>query len=428
MIELRPIEIGLLLTLPPLLAGSAFFSGSETALFGLRPNERAIVRQRGGITARAVEALLRDPRQLLITILFCNMTVNTTYFVVTSVLLMLPGHGVTWSVSLGIGTMLALILLGEVLPKLVLNADRVRGTWLVASPLYGLHRLLRPLRTVIDLLVVAPLSRLTAPSQSPPQLSSEELDALLELSSRQGHIDAEEQRLLEQVVELRGRRVRDVMTPRVQMFAIPMTARRADVVATTREARLTTLPVFRDGLDEVVGFLQVKPYLLDPRGPRTPIVEHMLTPLYVPEVATLEQLLELFHREHRTLALTVDEYGGTAGIIAIEDVLEQLVGEIRAPEEREVRPPRLLGVGRWSISGDMSVREWAEAFEASGELPAVATVGGLLLARLGRVPEVGDEITIGGLRLIVRAMEGHRVAEVEVRLRDLPGGEGEVVK
>ncbi|MCA9283821.1 MAG: HlyC/CorC family transporter [Phycisphaerales bacterium] len=420
MTELRPMELALLVALPPLLLASAFFSGSETALFGLRANEQATIRLRGGLAARAVAALLGDPRQLLLTVLLGNMTVNTLYFVISSVLLMSPGRGLAWNLGVGVGTLVAVVLFGEVLPKLVFNADRVRSASVVAAPLLGLHRLLSPLRQVLDTIIVAPLSRLTAPAQSPPRLSGEELDALLEVSSRLGHIDADEQRLLEQVVQLRGLRVREVMTPRVKMHAVPASARRIDIVEVMREARLTTLPVYRGGLDEVVGMLQAKAYLLDPRAARTPLVEHMLPPLFVPEVATLEQLLALFRRERRSLAIVVDEYGGTAGIIATEDVLEQLVGEIRSPEEHEVVPPRLLGVGRWAVSGDMAIRDWAEAFETAGELPPVATVGGLVLVRLGRVPEVGDEVTVGELRLIVRAMDGHRVSEVEVALQIAP--------
>ncbi|HMN95138.1 MAG TPA: CNNM domain-containing protein [Phycisphaerales bacterium] len=412
--ELDAGRLFLALCLIPLLAGSAFFSGSETVLFGLGDNERLQFRRRTDLGGRAVNRLLAEPRMLLITVLLCNMTVNTLYMVISSVLASSPGIGWGETLLLGPGALVALIVVGEIVPKVAANAARMRFAPVVAPPLFVVHRVIGPLRVALERAVVAPLARLTAPAVQPPRITAEELAALLSQSGEQGVIDSEEQRLLRQVVRLRRLRVRDVMTPRMRMETVRTTSARSEVVAISRRFRFTRLPVHRGDLDEIVGLLPVKTYLLDPRGGRTPIEEFMERPLYVPEIATLEQLLELFRARGAELAIVVDERGGTAGIVAAEDVVEEIVGDIVSPEERAVEPPRRAGAARWIVDGDMGVHDWSDFFGEALISPHVATVGGLVLERLGHVPAAGECVVLGNVSLEVLRMDGHRVAQVAV--------------
>lgn len=412
--DLSTVQVVLALLLLPLLAASAFFSGSETVLFGLGENERLQLRRRGDLGGRAVDRLLSEPRMLLITVLLGNMTINTLYMVISSELATAEGLGWTAALLLGPGALLGLIIFGEIIPKVAASTTRMRLAPVVAPPLLVLHRIIGPLRVVIEGVIVAPLARLTAPAESPPTLTAEELAALLAVSGQMGVIDNDEQRLLRQVVRLRRLRVRDVMTPRTRMETIESTASRAEVIAITRRVRLTRLPVHRGDLDEIVGLLPVKSYLLDSRGARAPVEEHLERPLYVPDIATLEQLLELFRARGAELAIVVDERGGTSGIVAAEDVVEELVGDIVSPEEHAVAPPQRVGGGRWLVDGDMSVHEWGDIFGESLVSPHVATVAGLVLEHLGRLPCTGDTIELGNVILEVLEMEGHRVSRVAV--------------
>ncbi|MCH8006124.1 MAG: HlyC/CorC family transporter [Planctomycetes bacterium] len=412
------IDIPMLALLPVLLALSGFFSGSETALFGLTEPERMALRARGSFASRAVEALLAHPRMLLITILLGNMTVNVLYFVITSVLLIKANVGVLGSVALAGIFLFLIILLGEVTPKLLANSLRGGSAALVAPPLLTVHRLIGPLRVIVDRVIVAPLSRLTAPRQAPPRLDREELAALVAASERAGVIDYDEQRILTDVLSLSQRKVREVMTPRVRMAALPATATRADVIACVSRTHDTNLPIYDGDLDTIVGMLQVKRYLL--AEDERPLAAFTVEPRYVPEVAALDQLLTHFRDTATEVAIVVDEFGGTAGVVALEDVVEEIVGDIARQKEGEHPDPMLIGPARWRVSGDLSVHEWAEAFGLQPSSPAVSTLGGLIVARLGRVPSVGDTTELGNLRLEVEQVDRSRVVFVTVTLIESP--------
>jgi putative hemolysin len=413
---MQTLDVTLLALLPALLLCSAFFSGSETALFGMSETERMRLRRRGTFAARAVESLLRDPQMLLITVLLGNMAVNVFYFVISSVLMMRAEAGMLGSAAVALATLLAIVLLGEVLPKMAANAQRERYASLAGPILLTVHNVIAPLRAALARVVVNPLSRLTAPQKAPPLLTAEELQTLLELSSRQGVIDPEEQRVLRDVFSLGRMRVRDVMTPRVRMAAVPADAGPDDVRRLASETRHRRLPVYRGDLDHIIGMLDVKRYLVRVEGGGVSLRRAMRRARFVPQIATLDQLLEHFRTTHTSTAIVVDEFGGTAGIVAIEDVVERLVGDIAGAEREEIRAPRQIGPQQWELDGELSVHDWAEAFGQRLISPRVSTLGGLIVERLGRAPQVGDGVIVGNVMLKVTEVEGARVATAAVTL------------
>jgi CBS domain containing-hemolysin-like protein len=340
------------------------------------------------------------------------------YFVVSSVLMMRNPWGVAGEVVLGMATLIALVLLGEVLPKMIASARRVTVSKLIGPPLLGLHRAIGPLRGMISSLIVKPLSALTAPRDAPPRLSVEELQTLLTISNSQGVIDADEQRILRDVLGMRRLKVRDVMIPRVRMFAVPINATVDNVRQVARAARLTKLPVYDGDLDHILGLLPVKAFLLDATAPIGASRTSILPAQFVPVMASLDQLMEHFRRTSTQLAIVVDEFGGTAGVVAVEDVVETLVGDIAAVHERLAQPPRMVGPNRWQVDGDISVHDWAEAFGQQLVSPRVATVGGLIVDRLGRAAEVGDVVQLGNVRLEVEEVARARVVSAIITLLD----------
>lgn len=416
------VDIPLLLLLPVLLVLSGFFSGSETALFSMTETERMHLRRRGTLASRAIESLLAEPRMLLITVLAGNMTVNVFYFVISSVLTMRADAGVIGAAILAVMSLLGIVLLGEILPKMLANVRRETFASVVSPILFTVHRAIAPVRIVLDTLVVMPLSRLTAAKETPPLLDEEELGALLEISGKQGVIDVDEQRVLRDVLTMGRLRVRDVMTPRVRVVAIPVSTTRAEVIELVREKRLTKLPVYRVDLDRIVGVLHVKSFLMAPESERTTVARMMKRPRFVPQHATLDQLLDHFRKTHTQSAIVVDEYGGTAGVVALEDVVERLLGDIASGDEGETRPPERIDSHRWRVDGNMSVHDWAEHFGHRIISPRVASLGGLIIERLGRAPEVGDEVTIGNIRLEVEAVDRARVETAIVTLASHHGG------
>lgn len=412
------VDLPLLLGLPVLLIFSAFFSGSETALFGLSQHQRMTMRKRGTLGGHAVDVLLADRRMLLITILLGNTVVNVLYFVISSVLIMRSTAPAAGEAVMALAFLLLIVLLGEIAPKVLAAAKRRSFAAVVAPPLLTLHRAIGPLRAALAHGVIGPLSRLTAPHQPPRRLHDEELQSLVEVSQREGIIDAEEQRILGEVLKMGRLKVRDVMTPRVRMTALPREATREDVVGVMRESRLTKIPIYEGDLDHILGILHVKRYVMEHTATTVTDKAVMSAAHFVPDLITLDQLLGQLRRFRAQSAIVVDEYGGTEGIVSLEDVVEELVGDIVAADEQAVEPPRLIGLGRWRVSGDMSVHEWAEAFDVPLQETRVATVGGLITEQLGRAPEPDDALDLGPVRIEVETVEQSRVVSVIVQLRE----------
>lgn len=410
-------EYILLALLAPILLGSGFFSGSETALFGMSESQRLQYRRERTLAARAVDLLLGDPRMLLITVLLGNMVTNVLFFVISSVLMLQAEVSMWIEAGLGVGSLLLIILLGEVAPKMLADARREQVARLVAPPLLVIHRVIGPVRAGLNLLVVTPLSRLTAPAESPPRLSADELASLLEVSGREGVIDSAEQRLLRDVLDLGRLTVRDVMTPRVRMHAVAHDADREAVLAAARDSKLTKLPVYQGDLDTITGVLHAKSYLLSSDDHEQAFTQSIRPARFVPEMATLEQLLDHFRQTATQSAVVVDEFGGTAGVVAAEDVVEELVGDIVAPDETPIAPPQLVGLNTWRVDGGMSVHEWAEAFGQRHLSPRVATLGGLVMERLGRAARPGDSVRLGNVQITVQTVEQARVTAATVTLK-----------
>ena len=426
MSSLDTVDVVLLVVMAPLLCASAFFSAGETVLFGMAESDRVRVRRRNPLVGRAVDQLLAEPRMLLITVLLGNMTVNSFYFIVGSVLAMRIEGNVLAAAITGVLTVLLIIIFGEVIPKVVGASLRARAAVPLAPGLLAVHRVLKPLRIVIANSVIAPLARLTAPSTRPPELDPDELDALVELSGREGVIDNLEHELLREVIRLRDLRVSDVMMPRVELPWIGMDASRKEILRISEQHRLPRIAVRANDGDSVASFLLVRAYLLDPRGEDAPLQDHLLPARYVPELASVEQLLQRFRTTGTSIAVVLDEWGGTAGVVTLEDVVEEIVGDIARLGEQIAPPPERLQDGSWRVSGAMNLEDWKRLFGSDLVAPRIRTVGGLFLDHFGRVPREGDEIILGNVHCVVEAVESQRIVNVIVRVsgaEDLPSAE-----
>ncbi|RMH23961.1 MAG: HlyC/CorC family transporter [Planctomycetota bacterium] len=405
--------------MPGLLVASAFFSGSETALFGLTADERGRLRAGRPAAARAVARLLASPRMLLITILLGNMVVNVVYFVIASVLA-LRAESVAMRAVWSVAPLLMIILLGEVTPKLLAAADRVRWCALFAPALHAAHRAIAPVRVVVNAAVIEPGSRLTGGAR-PPALAPEELAELLEHSAREGEIDPVEAEILDDVVELGALRVRDIMTPRVDLRWVDEGADAQAVRAAIRQAGVSRLPVCPGSIDRgVVGVIDsalALPRLAADPGRRAADV--MGPALFVPEQARLDQLLERLREGDRLMAIAVDEHGAVAGVVTFHDVAAR-IGRLLERDESgltDAGPPEIerLGPDVWRVPGRLSVRDLLDAFDpASPRGPGA--VAGLVHSLLGRIARPGDRVRFGPIELEVERMRGRAVESVIVRL------------
>lgn len=407
-----PTEYLLLSGMLLLILASGFFSGAETALFGMSQSLRLHFRQSNTLSGRAIEALLSNQRMLLITILLGNMVINVLYFVISSVLMLRAEASVAVDLVIALVSLLLIVVFGEVLPKVFANTRRSLFAQLVAPFLLTIHRLIGPVRVLLNVFIVTPLSRLTAPRQAPVDLDESELRALLELSGREGTIEPEEQRMLKDVIRLGRQRVRDVMTPRVKIYAAPVGASYDDIVTIARKSHLTKLPLYEGSLDEIVGILHVKPFLIAHHAEVRIDLPEVESPYFVPEMATLEQLLDHLRSSQRQSAIVVDEYGGTAGLISIEDVVEEIVGDIVGADESSEDFMTRISSDTWRVSGEIQLTAWAEANDLVIPDAQASTLGGFITERLGRAARVGDKIEVGAIRLEVERMEGSAITSI----------------
>ena len=424
-------DLPFFIVLPFLLAGSALFSGTETALFGLSAHEQMRLVRQKSMVGNAVGALLADQRTLLITLMIGNMLMNVGYFVVSSALLLrLDAETVNplWFVAATIVPLITIIILGEVLPKMAANTVRLSWVKATAVPMLVLHRGVGPLGSVLGRWVIEPLGRLVTGDRGVSELTAVELEAMLEMSKRRGVIGADEQSLLRQVVQLGRLKVRDVMTPRVDLMAIEIEESLTGLRETMRSTPRSRYLVYEGDQDHMVGVVYVRQVLLAERLGRETSLRRLVRGVkYVPELMRVDQLLTEFRRTGTQIAVAVDEYGGTAGVVTLKDVVEEVVGDLEMEEEweshdsdadGEAEEIKQIGDRVWRVSGALSVHDWTQAF-GEAELPVkVATVGGLVMALLGKTAVDGDVARLGNLELTVEKAAAGRVAWVVLRLLD----------
>ncbi|MDA1008725.1 MAG: hemolysin family protein [Planctomycetota bacterium] len=410
------IPMWMVACLGALTVASAFFSAGETALFALTHSQRASMRRSGKLSALAVEALLADSQALLVTVLLGNVTVNALYFAIGGAMAVQIESRVGQIVVGGI-QVFWIILFGEVVPKVIASIARVTVAGALSPLLWVIHGGMGPLRVVIMKFVMRPISRLVGVQHGTAKLTTADLSQMIAAGEESGALSRDEELFLRRLMVHRRLRVRDVMTPRTEIASVREGASRAEVVASARRGRVRRLVVTGEDLDDARGILDVKGFLANPESrdhavaSSSPCVEK---PVYVPEVASLEQLGELFRSGARDLAIVVDEFGGTAGIVAVEDSLEQLLGDITARgEEVHATPVRSID-GTTIFDGRTSLADFAHETESTIPEVHASTVGGLVTEVLGRLPHAGDTVRFAGWRWRVLSASSGRATAVEV--------------
>lgn len=401
--------------LPIILCLSAIFSASETVFLGLTADDRWRLNRESPKSAPVIERLLLHPRRLLLTIVLGNMTVNTLYFAIATVALASTELSLLERIAVGLGEVICLIVFGDVLPKMVSNSMRLQIAPFLARPVLVVYYAVTPVRALIEQVVFVPLHRLTAAALPASGPTSKELREFVAAARVQGDISTEEESLLGRLLILRRARVRDVMTHRTEMVSISRRSQRSDVVRIAMGSRLKRLPVVDGNNDRILGILDVRKYLLDPRGVETTFEAHTQTPVFVPEIAMLEQLFELFRSQKTSLAIVVDEFGGTAGVVALEDAIEEIIGDIVAQDEVTPMAPQMIDDQTSRVDGKMSARAFCAHFGLPIQLTRASTVGGIALEVLGNLPRVGQEFQLSSLDIQVEELERGRARTMIVR-------------
>lgn len=404
--------------LPLLLLCSAFFSATETALFNLSRAQLARFGG-GGRGGRRVARLMKRPRRLLNAVLLGNMLANVAYSAIAAVTVLdLAGVGLSpvLAAVMSLVPLLMLILIGEVGAKTLAFALGEKLAVLAAVPLALIMKVLSPPLWLLERVFVHPLTLILAPKSAAEKLmTADELSDLLEISARRGVLNLEASELLQEIVTLTDIRAGDIMVPRVDIMAVEVGASAAEVAAMFRRTRLRRLPVYEKDIDHVLGVVHAKRFLL---SPGTPLGELVVKVPFVPEAANVERALIQFRVTRTQLAIVVDEYGGTAGLITLEDVLEQIVGDIPDPHSPQRHLVDRVSQREYLVDGDLTMHEWSDAFRVDISGHRISTIGGFVTSLLGRIPRVGDTVVHRNLRLTVVSMRKRRIEKLRLELLD----------
>ncbi|MEX0912308.1 MAG: hemolysin family protein [Gemmatimonadota bacterium] len=383
--------IGQTLLLLLLLVLSAFFSGSEIALFSLGEARVRMLREEGRRGARALERLKSNPERLLATILIGNNVVNIgAAALVTAIALEAYGTpGVAYATGL---TTLVVLVFGEITPKGLATANADAIALLVAPPIHVLSRILFP--------VVAPLETLTRwfvrRSQREGRLTvtEGEIREMTAIGHREGAIDEHERRIIDRAFRLDETRAWDIMTPRVDIFGWSADRGLASITGELPTLRFSRIPVFRDSVDDIVGILYTRDvYHALVSGQRdVTLGELAREPFFVPGSIPLTRLLGDFQTRRIHMGVVIDEYGGTDGVVTLEDILEELVGEIVDETDLEHQPVVRLSRNELAVEGNADLREINHFFNTAFPLLEHRSLNGYLLDELGYVPRPGEEI------------------------------------
>ncbi len=260
----------------------------------------------------------------------------------------------------------------------------------------------------------------------PQEATDQEVQAFIEVGREEGILEKEEEKLLLSIVDFGDTRVREVMTPRTDIVWIDVASALPELADLFVSSKYSRLPVVRGSIDTVVGIAHVKDTLAALRsGANRPIAELTRDAYFVPETKRVAELLREFQRRRLWMAIVVDEYGGVSGLATVEDLLEEIVGEIRDEHEDEREPVTPAGPGAWSVSGRENIARIAELFGHGPENEEFTTLGGFLAARLGHIPKSGESHRESGLRFTVEEADRRRVHRVRIE-SEVPGAKSEV--
>ncbi|RKX53641.1 MAG: HlyC/CorC family transporter [Thermotoga sp.] len=410
---------------------SAFFSGSETALtsMGKLKLKEMLEKSKSKDKKEIAKEALHRPNRLLTTILICNNLVNILASSISTVLVMdiLPreSKGVAVATATGVMTFLILIF-GEITPKIYAkeNAEKVfeRSTKLVDVMATVLKPILWILMGISNIMVKA----LGGVKMSEaPFITEDELVFVVEIGKKEGILEKEEGEFLSRILDMKNTDVREIMVPRVDMVCIEDDKNLLDLIELIKDEQFSRIPVYHETVDNIVGICYAKDVLsvIDNMNfkdlDKAKVREIMRDVFFVPETMKISSLLKDFKKRKVHMAIVVDEFGGTSGIVTLEDILEYIVGEIMDEYDTdEISGIRKLGENLYVIDAKVPIADLEREIGVKFPKTEFETIGGYLLELFERVPKVGEEMDVGKFHFKILAASRNRIDKIEVSIRE----------
>ena len=392
---------------------SGYFSATETAFSSLNKTRIKYMAEKGSKRAKRTLQLAENYDKLIATILIGNNIVNiTTASIGTLLFVDLMGQELGATVSTVVVTIVVLIF-GEITPKSIAKDYPERFAMFSAPMIGALLWLFTPLNFLFSLW--KKLVALLFHSDQEDKMSQEELLLLLEEVEQEGAIDKSEGTLLRNAVEFGDLEVQSILTHRVDLEAVEVNATKEEIAAKFTETRFSRLLVYEETIDKIVGVLHLKDFYdgmgINPK----PLREIMTPPLFIHQTEKVDDLLQLLKSSKSHIAVVIDEYGGTLGIVTMEDILEELVGEIWDEHDEVEEPFRQLSENTYLVDCTVTLDDFCDFFDVKSDSESVS-LGGWIMDQMQRIPEKGDQFTYENLTITATEIDDHRIEWVTVEV------------
>ena len=411
---------------------NGFFVGAEIAFVSVRRTRLDELAESGDRRAKRAQRLMRDPGRFLaviqVAITFLGALASAVAAVSIVTFVAEPLRGVAFladqadTIALLLVTFVVSvvsIVLGELIPKGFALANPDRIALAVSGPITLFAKIVSPLVAVLVALTKLISKPFGIDPTRTPELSAAEIRLIVEQGSQQGVLEAEEEQMISAVMSLSDSKLHEVMVPRIDIVAIDQEASFDDAVTLALTEGHSRTPLYKESVDHIVGILYAKDLLriIAAGGPRPRLRDIMRPALFVPESQSVDDLLHELQRRRVHMAIVLDEYGGTAGLVTIEDLLEEIVGEIQDEFDEEEPMKVIVRDGEAILDGRADIDQLGELVDPALELEddeEYDTVGGFVYHRIGRVPVVGDTVSVDPFKITVIKVTGRRVGKVRV--------------
>lgn len=403
---------------------SGFFSGSEVALFSLDKKKIKSTFQDLSLVHEYLQGLLENPRRLLVTILIGNTVVNVAASIIAVSLALDFAHifniskNVILTVQIILLTVL-ILLISEVTPKILASKNPVMFSKIIAIPMHWISVIIYPVAETITEFVRLLVSKIHIDKKK-SAIKPDEIMELATIGLEKGTIEDEEHELIHSIVGFKTLSVNEIMIPRVDIVALSSDSNFTEVINEITRTGRSRIPLYKEDLDDIVGVIYAKdllPYFKNEEMRKNLSLEKIARkPMFVPQTKMIDALMHDFQEKKMHIAIVVDEYGGTAGLVSLEDIIEEIIGEIRDEYDKEENPVTKIDENNYLVLGRISIDEVKETLEINinTEEADYDTVAGLVLNFAGQIPKEGYSFEYENHKFTVKEVLNKRIKKVQI--------------
>ena len=407
------LQIGLLIVL---LLGSGFFSASETSLMSLSKIRIRYMEEEGVKGAKLVSSLIEKSSDLLSSILVGNNVVNiAATSVSTSLFISIFGDG---GVAIATAVMTVLVLIfGEITPKTIAANSPEKIAVIVSKPISIIMKITKPIVWVFNLLTGIIFKIMGIENDGvKPFITEEELKAMVNVSHEEGVLEIEEREIINNVFQFGDMQAKEAMIQRLDMVAIDIEDSYDEIIELFKSEKLSRLPVYQESIDDIVGILNIKDiiFLSDEEIQNFNIKNYVREAFFTYEFKKITQLLEEMKKEKSQMAIVVDEYGGTAGLLTIEDLVEVIVGDIDDEYDEEEEEIVKVSDNEYLVEGSTKISDVNEQIGINFESDEFDSIGGFIIGYLKRIPEENELIEVGNVKFSVESIDKNRINKIRI--------------